>query len=43
MDYYEDVAGPQLADEFNAELRLFFQRHPIIPNPSVFVSTISNG
>jgi len=31
MDYYEAVAGPQLADEFYAELRLFFQKaadHP---------------
>ena len=31
MDYYEEVAGPQLADEFYAELRLFFQEatgHP---------------
>src|SRR5258707_9408405 len=31
MDYYEDVAGPQLADEFYAELRLSFQKaanHP---------------
>ena len=31
MDYYEEVAGPQLADEFYAELRLFFQKatdHP---------------
>src|SRR5712675_1982577 len=30
-DYYEDVAGSQLADEFYAELRLFFQKaadHP---------------
>lgn len=26
MDYYEDVAGPQLADEFYAELKLYFQK-----------------
>lgn len=26
MDYYEDVAGPQLADDFYAELRAFFQK-----------------
>lgn len=26
MDYYEDVAGPQLADEFYEELRAFFQQ-----------------
>ena len=26
MDYYEGVAGPQLADEFYAELRLYFQK-----------------
>ena len=25
-DYYEDVAGPQLADEFYSELRSFFQK-----------------
>ena len=24
MDYYEDAAGPQLADEFYEELRAFF-------------------
>ncbi len=26
MDYYEDVAGQQLADEFYSELRAFFQK-----------------
>ena len=26
MDYYEDVAGVQLADEFYSELRAFFQK-----------------
>ena len=26
MDYYEDVAGGQLADEFYSELLFFFQR-----------------
>ena len=26
MDYYEDVAVPQLADEFYGELRSFFQK-----------------
>lgn len=26
MDYYDEVAGPQLADEFYEELRAFFQR-----------------
>lgn len=26
MSYYEDVAGPQLASEFYAELRLCFQK-----------------
>lgn len=26
MDYYEDVAGQQLADEFYTELRTFFQK-----------------
>ena len=26
MDYYEDVAGPSLADEFFAELLSFFQK-----------------
>lgn len=26
MEYYEEVAGPQLADEFYSELRAFFQK-----------------
>jgi plasmid stabilization system protein ParE len=26
MDYYENVAGPELADEFYAELQLCFQK-----------------
>ena len=26
MDYYEDAAGPELADEFYEELRFFLQR-----------------
>ena len=26
MDYYEDVGGPQLADDFYSELRAFFQK-----------------
>ena len=26
MDYYEDVAGPKLADEFYSELRSSFQK-----------------
>jgi plasmid stabilization system protein ParE len=26
MDYYEDAAGPQLADEFYQELRAFFEK-----------------
>ena len=26
MEYYEDVAGQQLADEFYTELRAFFQK-----------------
>ena len=26
MDYYKDVAGPKLADEFYSELRSFFQK-----------------
>jgi plasmid stabilization system protein ParE len=26
MDYYEDVAGPKLADDFYSELRSFFQK-----------------
>ena len=26
MDYYEDVAGPTLADEFYEELRSFFRK-----------------
>ena len=38
MDYYEDVVGPQLADEFYNELRAAFQK--AADNP-VFVSVIS--
>jgi plasmid stabilization system protein ParE len=26
MDYYENVAGPELADEFYAELHFFFRK-----------------
>ena len=26
MDYYDDAAGPQLADDFYEELRTFFQK-----------------
>lgn len=26
MDYYENVAGPELADEFYAELQIYFQK-----------------
>jgi plasmid stabilization system protein ParE len=26
MDYYEEVAGPQLADDFYGEVRAFFQK-----------------
>jgi plasmid stabilization system protein ParE len=26
MDYYQDVGGPQLADEFYEELKLYFQK-----------------
>jgi plasmid stabilization system protein ParE len=31
MHYYEDVAGPKLADEFYAELRTFFQKAAASP------------
>ena len=31
MDYYEDVAGSQLADEFYVELRSFFQKAAASP------------
>jgi plasmid stabilization system protein ParE len=31
MSYYEDVAGQQLADEFYAELRFFFQKAAASP------------
>jgi len=26
MEYYENIAGPRLADEFYSELRAFFQK-----------------
>jgi hypothetical protein len=28
MEYYEDIGGPKLADDFYAELRLAFQKVP---------------
>ena len=31
IDYYEDVAGSQLADEFYVELRSFFQKAAASP------------
>jgi toxin ParE1/3/4 len=31
MEYYEHVAGPELADEFYAELQLFFQKAADFP------------
>ena len=34
MEYYEDIAGPQLADEFYAELRSFFQKAADAPEAS---------
>ena len=34
MEYYEDIAGPQLADEFYAELRSFFQKAAAAPEAS---------
>ena len=34
MEYYEDVAGPQLADEFYDELRSFFQK--VAENPEAY-------
>jgi len=41
MDYYEDVAGSQLADEFYVELRSFFQKAAASPEAYGFVSGIS--
>jgi hypothetical protein len=32
MDYYENVAGPQLADEFYAELKLYFRKAAASPD-----------
>ena len=34
MDYYEDVAGPQLADDFYEELRAFFQK--VVDSPEFY-------
>jgi hypothetical protein len=42
MNYYEDVAGQKLADEFYAELRYFFQRPPILPTHIMFEDMISD-
>ena len=33
MDYYENVAGPGLADEFYTELQFYFQKAAISPEP----------
>jgi len=34
MDYYEAVSGPQLADEFYAELQSHFQK--VVGNPQAY-------
>jgi hypothetical protein len=43
MDYYEDVSGRQLADEFYSELRFFFQKAADSPGsnfpPQLYYST----
>ncbi|MEK6410907.1 MAG: hypothetical protein AABN34_28630 [Acidobacteriota bacterium] len=31
MDYYENLAGPELADEFYAELQAYFQKAADLP------------
>ena len=41
MDYYEDVGGPQLADDFYSELRAFFQKPLNLLKPTVLESVIS--
>src|SRR5207249_7224296 len=43
MDYYEDVAGPQLADEFYSELRSFFQKQPTLRKLTAFANAISDA
>jgi hypothetical protein len=43
MDYYGDVAGPKLADEFYAELRLFFQKAADHPESFGIRKQISDG
>jgi plasmid stabilization system protein ParE len=43
MDYYEDVAGPQLADEFYSELRSFFQKAAETPEAYGIASAMSDA
>ena len=38
MDYYGDVAGETLANEFYSELRLFFQKSLTLPKPTTLMS-----
>jgi hypothetical protein len=40
MDYYENVAGPELADEFYTELQFYFRRQPTLLNLTAFESVI---
>jgi hypothetical protein len=35
MDYYENVAGPEFADEFYAERQLYFQKTADSPESSL--------
>ena len=40
LDYYRDVAGPKLADEFYEELRTFFAKLPTLPQLMTFSNAI---
>ena len=42
MDYYEDVAGPQLSYEFYSELRVFFQKAADFPEVRLYTDLASH-
>ena len=43
MEYYEQVAGPALADEFYAELKAYFEKAAASPNLTSFATATSDA
>ena len=43
MDYYEEVAGARLAEDFYSELRLFFKKAADLPEAYGFESVTSDA